>query len=202
MTLRLTACGWGRVKGWALRKFVKMTRLAPLWICKIIKGVWINSRLLLLLLLYLFNVPYSLYIKHATSGECASKKSKVRAMSAEQLPSHPFLQGLSTQHPQTWKCTHALDNNGWVLSWDATYELHPEQNCSNLRRKTLVAHHLVWLALYYQRYLQWINWIHSEWIQTKTEETNEIRYKMDNDGNWLSNKRFRVRDLRWKLYEA
>ena len=53
MTLRLTACGWGRVKGWALRKFVKMTRLAPLWICKIIKGVDINSRLLLLLLLLL-----------------------------------------------------------------------------------------------------------------------------------------------------
>ena len=46
MTFRLTACGWGRVKGWALRKFVKMTRLAPLWICKIIKGVDNYSRLL------------------------------------------------------------------------------------------------------------------------------------------------------------
>ena len=39
LTLHLTACGCGCVKGWALRKFVKITWLAPLWICKIIKGV-------------------------------------------------------------------------------------------------------------------------------------------------------------------
>ena len=46
MTLRLTACGWGRVKGWALRKFEKMTRLAPLSSNSGLLGCgWINRRL-------------------------------------------------------------------------------------------------------------------------------------------------------------
>ena len=39
MTFRLAACGWGHAKGWALRKCVKMTRLAALRIGKTKKGV-------------------------------------------------------------------------------------------------------------------------------------------------------------------
>ena len=49
--ISLTAFGWGRVKGWALRKFVKMTRLATLSSFSGLTGCGLNSRLLLLVLL-------------------------------------------------------------------------------------------------------------------------------------------------------
>ena len=55
MTLHLTACGRGRVKG-CFEKVVKMTRLAAEFILFRFNKLWINSRLLLLLLLLLFRI--------------------------------------------------------------------------------------------------------------------------------------------------
>ena len=46
--------------GWALRKFVKMTRLAPLRIWKIKKGVDKKQAIIIIIILYTSITPYML----------------------------------------------------------------------------------------------------------------------------------------------